>query len=51
VLGPIAPRLLRRALPGVDSQEALEAACLALVERPEERERLRRLLAGPHERR
>jgi hypothetical protein len=51
VLGPIAPRLLRRVLPGVDNQAALEAACLTLVERPEERERLRRLLAGPQGRR
>ena len=46
VLGPIAPRLISRAAAEVGTQKDLEAACLAMVDVPKEREHLRRLFAA-----
>ena len=47
VMGPIAPRLLRRALQNAKSAEDLQAACLAMVEETEQRDALRRVFASP----
>ncbi len=44
IVGPIAPRLLQRALLDANSPEELETACLTMIEQPRERERLRALL-------
>ena len=44
VLGPIAPRLLRRVLPQVSDGIALRAACAALIALPRERERFQSFL-------
>lgn len=46
VMGPIAPHLLRRVLLTVTTPAELEAACIEVIERPEERDRFRKLLAS-----
>ncbi len=46
IMGPVAPHLLRRALLTVKTPAELEAACVEMIEPPEERDRFRKLLAS-----
>ena len=46
IMGPIAPLLLRRALARADTLDALETACVALIDGPKEAARFRALLRG-----
>ena len=46
IMGPVAPHLLRRALLTARTPAELEAACVAMIEPPGERERFRKLLAS-----
>ena len=46
IMGPVAPHLLRRALLTAKTPAELEAACVEMIEPPEERDRFRKLLAS-----
>lgn len=46
IMGPVAPHLLRRALLTAKTPAELEAACVEMIDPPDERDRFRKLLAS-----